>query len=590
MRRRKLFWKLYLSFLIISFLSLLAVSGYASRSLRQFYIEQTQSDLSARAHLVEKQISGKFKPPDSKYINELCKELGKSSQTRITIILPSGKVIGDSEEEPAVMDNHADRPEVIKALEGGMGSFIRYSHTLEKEMMYVAIPLKHGNDTIGIVRTSIPLRTIGDALKGAYIKVAIAGIVIAFLVAVVSLAISRWISRPLEEMKRVSGYFARGDLKHRLPVSGSEEMGSLAEAMNQMAAQLDERIQTIIRQSNEQEAILASMIEGVLAVDNDKRLISINQAAAKMLEVNVSEVQGKSIQEVVRITSLQDFVAKALRVMGPVEEEIFLQNGGEKFLQAHGATLHDAQGNAVGAVIVLNDMSRIKRLENIRREFVANVSHELKTPVTSVKGFVETLLEGALRVPEDAVRFLNIISKQVDRLNAIIEDLLLLSKIEQYEGKKEIELEEGKLKDVLESAIEFCEAKATEKNISIDLSCGDDVFARINPPLLEQALINLIDNSINASEPNTSIRVEVEQTEKEFTISVIDQGCGIEKEHLLRLFERFYRVDKARIRKMGGTGLGLAIVKHIAKAHGGNVSVESEPGKGSKFSIHLFSK
>jgi two-component system phosphate regulon sensor histidine kinase PhoR len=277
-----------------------------------------------------------------------------------------------------------------------------------------------------------------------------------------------------------------------------------------------------------------------------------------------------------------------LQEQEPVEGEIILLEGDRRFLQAKGSALRGVEGDTIGAVIVLDDMTNLKRLENVRREFVANVSHELKTPVTSIKGFVETLQEGAIKKPEEAERFLDIISRQADRLNSIIEDLLLLSRIEQSGEKKEVEFIEAGLKSALESAIETCSGKASEKNISIDLNCEDTLTARINPALLEQAVVNLIDNAIKASDEGSSIKVGASQKDEQVIIEVIDRGVGIEKEHLPRLFERFYRIDKARSRQLGGTGLGLAIVKHIAQAHGGGVDVESSPGEGSRFSIFLF--
>ncbi|MEA3386715.1 MAG: ATP-binding protein, partial [Thermodesulfobacteriota bacterium] len=289
----------------------------------------------------------------------------------------------------------------------------------------------------------------------------------------------------------------------------------------------------------------------------------------------------------VRNTVLQEFVKNALSSQKAVEKDIVLSTDSEQFLNGHGTLLRDAEGNQIGALIVLNDVTRLLKLEKIRREFVANVSHEIKTPITAIKGFVETLRDGALENPEDAERFLEIIGKHVDRLEAIIEDLLSLSRIEQETGREEVVLDEGRLKDLIETAIQVCKAGAMAKKIEIELSCAEDMLAKIDPPLLEQAIVNLIDNAIKYSNDGGAVRVEALQRENEIIISVHDQGCGIEKKHLPRIFERFYRVDKARSRQMGGTGLGLAIVKHIAQTHGGRVAVESIPGKGSTFSIHL---
>jgi two-component system phosphate regulon sensor histidine kinase PhoR len=588
MRRRRLLWQIYLSFLLITFLSLLAVLWHASRDLREFYEKDTAANLESRARFVQKELAGRAVLSNEEYVDKLCKELGKESSTRITVILPSGKVIGDSHDNPATMENHADRPELMDALAGRMGSAKRPSPTLEMDMLYVALPLREDHEIIGAVRMAIAVTAIDQALRVIRIRIVHVGLVVAVVAAVVSWVISRRISRPLEEMRRGAERFARGDLSGRLSVAGTQEIATLAEAMNQMAAQLDERIRTVLQQRNEQQAVLSSMVEGVLAVDRDERVITLNQAAASLLGVNPQEALGRSIQEVVRNKDLQQLVIAALSGSAVPETEITLRHDGERSLQAHATALRDGEGREIGAMVVLNDTTRLRKLESVRRDFVANVSHEIKTPITSIKGAVETLLDGAINNPADAQRFLGIVANHLDRLNSIVEDLLTLSRIEQEAEKARIALEEGRIKHILEAAIQGCETKAAAKNISIELTCADDLVARINPPLLEQAVVNLLDNAIRYSEPGTAIHVEAGTSDSETTISVRDHGCGIASEHLPRLFERFYRVDKGRRpAEQGGTGLGLAIVKHIAQAHGGRVSVESAVGKGSVFSVHL---
>jgi two-component system phosphate regulon sensor histidine kinase PhoR len=587
MRRRRLLWQIFPSYLLITLLSLLAVTWYSSKSLRAFYYKRKQADLEARAYLVQKQFSKRSVLADENAVDQLCKELGKESSTRITVILPSGRVIGDTDKDPADMENHADRPEIKEALVGRVGTLTRPSPTLQTDMKYVAVPLTDNGKIIGVVRTSFALASIDRALRAIRIKIAFGGLAIAGLAAVISWAVSRGISRPLEDLQSGAERFAHGELSRRLPIPPSKEIGGLAEAMNEMAAQLDEKIRTVVQQRNEREAVLSSMVEGVLAVDRDEHVITVNQAAARLLGINPAEASGRSIQEVVRNADLQQFVERALSSADPVEGEITLRGHGERFLQAHGTVLRDGQGREIGALVVLNDVTRLRRLENVRREFVANVSHEIRTPITSIKGFVETLLDGAMWHPPDAERFLGIVAKQVDRLNAIVTDLLTLSRIEQQAEEAMIPLENGPTCEALEAAIQVCELKATAKDISIELACRKDLLAMINAPLLEQAVVNLVDNAIKYSDPGSTIQVEAAETDSEVAIAVRDQGCGIAKEHQPRLFERFYRVDKARSRELGGTGLGLAIVKHIALAHGGQVSVESTLGQGSTFTIHL---
>jgi len=586
-KRRKLFWQIFPSYLLITLLSLFAVSWYASKSLRQFYLDQTAIDLQSRAILLEKLVISHLSPLDAAFVDSICKAMGKSTATRFTIILPSGKVVGDSIETPEQMDNHANRPEIIQAYGRKIGRSIRYSNTLLQEMMYVAAPILHNERTLAVVRASLPVTFIDRELKSIQVKIIIGGLIIAILAAGISLIISRRISRPIEKMKEGADQFASGNLSHRLTVPESAEIASLAEAMNQMAAQLESRIKTVINQRNQLETVLSSMLEGVIAVDKDERIISMNQAAARLFESDLSTYQNRSVQEVIRNIAFQQFIGKAISSNEPLQEDTTLYQNEERILNTKSSPLLDANQRQIGALVVFSDVTQLRRLENMRRDFVANVSHEIKTPLTAIKGFVETLHQGNVDKPEETRRFLGIIQKHVDRLNSILEDLLSLSRIEQEDEKKKITLQEGKISDVFQAAIQICQPKAEEKNITINLVDEEELIARFDPTIIEQAVVNLLDNAIKYSNPESAIQVKGTQSGSEILISVQDQGIGISKQHLPRLFERFYRVDKARSRQLGGTGLGLAIVKHIAQVHGGHVSVESKLGQGSIFTIHL---
>jgi len=284
---------------------------------------------------------------------------------------------------------------------------------------------------------------------------------------------------------------------------------------------------------------------------------------------------------------LQNFVRESISTKVSKEDDINLYHNGEKTLHLQSSPLLDANKEHIGTLVVFNDVTHLRRLENMRRDFVANVSHEIKTPLTAIKGFVETLHRGSVDDPEEARRFLGIIQKHADRLSSIVEDLLSLSRIEQEDEGKTIKLEEGYVKDVFQSAIQICRSKAEEKNITIRPVCKGNISAKFDTTLLEQAVVNLLDNAIKYSEPKSTILIKAQQENSAIRISVEDQGIGIAQKHLPRLFERFYRVDKARSRNLGGTGLGLAIVKHIAQAHGGHITVESTLGVGSVFTIHL---
>ncbi|MFZ5451546.1 MAG: ATP-binding protein [Thermodesulfobacteriota bacterium] len=586
MRRPKLLWHLFPYFLLVTLVTLVAVTWYSAHSWRAFFLGQTARDLETRARLVETRISGGAALENEIWVDKLCKDLGKITSTRLTVILPSGKVLGDTKEDPARMDNHGDRPEIKEALAGREGVSTRFSFTLGHNMMYVAVPVKSQGKIIGVVRASLPMTAIGQALKAYYFQIVLGGVTIALLVALLSFYIARRLSDPLENLKRGALRFGQGDLSRKLPIPTTDELASLAEVLNEMAGKLEDRINALIRQGQMQEAVLSSMIEGVLAIDASQRLIVLNRAAARLLGVSQEGALHQTVQEIVKDPELRWFINRTLSAQDPIEGEVDL-NKGEQILQAHGTSLRDPAGTSLGVLIVLHDVTHLRRLEHVRRDFVANVSHELKTPITSIKGFVETLLAGAIREPENAENFLHIVARQTDRLNEIIDDLLSLSRIEKDAERGQIFLTAQKIKGVLAAAIEICGPKAQDRGISVVLDCPEDLRARVNAPLLEQAVVNLVDNAIKYSEGNREVRVEAERAGPEVMVRVRDQGSGIRAEHLPRLFERFYRVDSGRSRQFGGTGLGLAIVKHIAQAHGGKVTVTSTPGKGSIFSLHL---
>ncbi|MBN1255233.1 MAG: HAMP domain-containing protein [Deltaproteobacteria bacterium] len=587
MRRKKLIWKLYPVYLVIILFSILIVGIYASTTFKKFYLRKTAEDLTVRAHLIGRDVAASFSKENQTSLDELCKTIGKETSTRVTLILPTGEVVGDSDEDPQQMENHAGRPEVKAALRGSKGVFTRYSDTLQQEMMYVAIPLEKEGEIAGVVRTSVPVSEIDATLASIYWKIALAGILLILLAAVVSLYITRRISQPIEEMKKGAQRFAEGTFDHKLLVPDSEELGSLADVLNHMAHQLGEKIRMVTEQRNELGTILSAMREGVLAVDSEERIVTFNQAAGFFLEIDLSSAKGHTIQEVIRNADIQRFLSGVLMGKGPAEGEIVLHGPENKFLQLNGTLLHDSNRKKIGALVVLNDITRMRQLENIRREFVANVSHELKTPITSIKGYVETLKEGALGDKKNVQKFLEIVLKQSDLLNAIVDDLLSLSRIEQDAERGEIQLTKENLRRILEAAVVDYDIKAREREIKLILNCNNKIVIMANSRLLKQAIGNLLDNAIKYSEPGTAVEIEIARNSDEVVVKVRDHGVGIAPEHLPRLFERFYRVDKGRSRDLGGTGLGLAIVKHIAQAHGGRVTVESTLGKGSVFTLHL---
>ena len=591
-RGTHLFWKLYLTYLIAVVLCAGMVGAFAIAAARDLYHQHAAEDLTSRAELIQGQVASLLGQPDK--LQGLVQSVGKASDTRITVIAgphsPNGtlgQVVADSENDPATMVNHntPDRPEVLAALGGGVGQVIRHSETENKQMEYVAIPVfDNAHNVLAVIRTALPMTRVNAAVATLTDRIILGTIAVAVVVALLGLIVSRGISRRLREIRRGAERYAAGDFAHEVRETPADEIGGVAASLNEMAHQLSETIESITEERNQREAVLAGMTEGVLAVDDETRVVTCNAAAGSLMGVDPQAAVGHKLQDLVRNLPLHDFVDAVLAQGEAVETDLTLVvDRDRRDVQVHGARLGD---DGEGAVIVLNDITRLRQYEAIRRDFVANVSHEIKTPVTSIKGFAETLLDGALDDREDAERFLRIIAGQSDRLSAIIEDLLSLSNLES-EGPGVVPLERGSVRDVLQVAIDVCELNAAAKEMRLKLECATELYADINPPLLEQAVVNLIDNAVKYRPAGSSVQVSAALEPAGVVIRVCDDGPGIDREHLPRLFERFYRIDKARSRDMGGTGLGLSIVKHIAAAHDGTVAVESAPGLGSTFSITL---
>ena len=589
MRTSKLFWQLFPSQLLILLSAILLISWYGALALQDYNVEQKLTDLEARSRLMQPQVTELFLAGNFQKLEEICQAAGRPAATRITVLDQRGKVVSDSIRDPESMDNHRQRPEIITALTGEVGSSRRYSSTTNQNMLYVAVPLFTDRQVCGVLRTAVADDVLENTLNHLFWRIGLGSLMVSIMAAGVTLLAARRVSRPLEEMTLGAMRFAAGDFSKKIVVSGSTEVVSLAQAMNRMVAELDNRLNEAENRRSELETVVSSMLEGVIAVDLEAKVLYMNGAAARQLDVSRFEAQGGNILEVVRNIDLLRFIQKTLGLNEPVEGTVVLNRGreDERILQMRGAQLFAADKARIGALIVCNDVTRLLHLENLRRDFVANVSHELKTPITSIKGYVETLIPEVADNQPHFREFLGIILKQANRLQAIVEDLLTLSRIEQESHREEIPLAAGAIKMVLAEAIESCATRTFGKMIEISLSCPDELTARINPPLLEQAVNNLLDNAIKYSRPESTVRVEAEATKEAVVIRISDSGPGIPEQHLPRLFERFYVIDKARSRKMGGTGLGLAIVKHIVQSHNGQVTVTSEMGRGSIFTIRL---
>ncbi|MDH7515125.1 MAG: ATP-binding protein [Bacteroidota bacterium] len=585
--RRSIAYRIPVGIAVVTLLALFAFVMVSMNSLKATYHRRISGDLLVRARLVRVEIEDLLEKERLDDLRAMTVRMGKLSGTRVTIVAPDGTVLGDSDEDPAELENHRDRPEISRALAGEEAWSIRFSPTLKKNMMYAAVPVFRGERTAGVARTALSLSEVEDAVAAIQQRVIAGGAIVTVLSAFFLYLYMRRLMKPLRAIVSGAEAFARGELSHRIPVESGDEFGELAEAMTRMAKELDARIRTILRQRNEQEAVLTSMIEGVIAVDPDERVMNMNTAAARFFGVVEDHVIGRSVQEVVRNTAFQRFVARTLSSGAPVEDVLTIHSDGERTFQVHGTVMRDAEGNNLGAVLVMNDVTRLHRLETVRRDFVANVSHELKTPVTSIKGYVETLIDGAAEDPEARARFLAVIAKETDRLHWIIEDLLSLSRLEQEQGRESMLFDRERLAGILEAAVCAYQEQAAEKSVTIRWDCDETLSLKCSPHLLEQAFRNLIDNAVKYTRAGTTVAVEAVREGSEAVIRVSDEGCGIPAEHLPRVFERFYRVDPSRDRKTGSTGLGLSIVKHIVHIHGGMVTVESTPGVGSVFTVRL---
>lgn len=592
MRRRTLFLQLFPLYSLITLASLLVLSLYFVNTLQNIYYEQVTDNLEVCARVVGSQFEREGTLQNGVELEKLVRFLSKKCRARLTVVSTSGVVLADSEKDPAQMENHADRPEIEQALAGKIGISRRRSPTMGVGMVYVAAPVIEKGKIIGVVRASRSISTVDAVLSVAYRLIVFAFAVTGIVAGIAGLVVTRRIGKSLSHLHEAASRMATGDLNSRVPIPDTAELADLAETLNGMAEQLGRVIRASSNASREQQAILTSMQEGVIAVTNDDRILILNPAAEQLLGTSVDKARGRIVSEVIRHPGLLKLLERCRSDRVPLVEEIALRDistgtGQDRILQATGTALVDTEGKNIGALLVLNDVTQTRKLENMRRDFVANVSHELKTPITSIKGFVETILDGALDDPAKAREFLEIVARQTDRLNSIIEDLLTLSTIEQKAESAELSKEPTPIENLLKQAAAALQVKAQAAGVNIEIECADGLSAPVNAPLMEQAIINLLDNAVKYSPSGSTVRLIAESVGDNVGIHVVDNGPGIEAEHIPRLFERFYRVDKARSRKMGGTGLGLAIVKHIVQAHHGRTGVQSAPGKGSTFSIFI---
>jgi len=592
--RRNLFWKLALTFIALLAGVLVAVNFFAERALYRVSERATFDKLATLARF------SKLHSPD---ISSAITQGGGSSASlkkwaadsgaegvRVTVIRPDGKVLADTESDPASMENHAGRPEVQEALQSGEGRSVRHSVTIRRDLFYYAVRRTLPDGSPILLRFAVPLEEADAALGSLRWSLWLSSFAILLVAAIASTLISRGITDRIERLQEFSRRVAEGDFRP-MPGGGSgDALEELCASLNQTAARMDRTIRTLTEERNLSSAILGSMVEGVAVVNATERLVFANQGFANILELDVPPKSGSALVEVVRQTELIEAVRKVLAGEPRVEAEIVTGTLRQHFFAATVAAVR--AGETLGAVVVLHDITELRKLERVRRDFVANVSHEFKTPLTAIQGFSETLIAGAIDDPQNRERFLGIILEHSRRLARLTDDLLKLSSMDA--DRLELEIRRMSVSELIESCLETTQHRAAEKEVEVVLAqpahIGDLPDIAGDRRRLAEILQNLLDNATQYTLPGGRITLSAETRDADVVFTVSDTGIGIPKSDQSRIFERFYRVDAARSREAGGTGLGLAIAKHLVEVHGGRIWVDSEIGQGSQFhfSVPIF--
>jgi len=543
------------------------------------------SDMETQAHLATVFLTeddGSLKDDVERIMRRMARD---PLMHRVTVILPDGRVMRETRGNPAEMSLHNDRPEVVQAMAKGRGFSERYSVTLKKPMMYFALRVPQEGPLSGVVRIAVPRQQFEAGVMERvwfFWGGALAVLLVAFGV---SYYASLRIIGPVHTLEQDLAKVGAGDLTHRASVPPMPHLSDVARAINQTVEQLERQIKNVEEEKNLRALILRNMTHGVIALDMHHVVMVMNRAAHDLLRVGDSPVEGRMLHEVVRSAELSVLIERSKVSEDTIEAEMTAHGN---VLEVRTMPLGDVAARRIGTLIVLTNVTVVRRLERVRQDFVANVSHELKTPVTSIHGFSESLLDGALADPETAKRFVEIIHRQSCQLESILKDLMDLVRFEQGTGKP-IEKIRVPLAPLLGEVGHLCCERAAERHVTLNVTCDEKLTAEVHEGLLEQALVNLVDNAIKYGVTAEKAQVDIvaEAEGSGIRITVRDYGAGIDRQHQERLFERFYRIDKGRSRDMGGTGLGLAIVKHIVLLHRGTVSVQSEPGNGTAFIIQL---
>lgn len=576
-------------------ISMLAAGLTMAQLFRDSHIRALEENMSREIDLL--QSTFQFKPVDSnrveEYYSEQSRKLENLIDSRVTFIALDGTVIGDSEMAPSKMDNHLQRKEIISATKGDIGSSIRYSESIGENMLYVAKHVTSEDRSFdGYIRLSMSLRTVERDLNKGWLMMA-GGLLLLFLAAaLVSYRISKGLTKPLEHITVVANRISRLDYDARVQLSRRDEIGQLGMAINRMAGSLQEQMKVIRDNEDLLQSVLTNMAGGILMVEADGRVALMNREAENVLHVKQEKILGKSYLELRRNHDFQQFMAEGMDTKEYLKEERIVYDPEQRTLQFERVPMFEDDGKYRGMLFMLQDVTEIRRLETMRSQFVANVSHELKTPIAAVKGFAETLLSGGVEDKETERSFLQIIYDEGDRLNRLIGDILDLSKIES----KLIPLEYSpiQLKELINRIYEVLLPTASRKSIIMSNNVPEHLFLEGDEDRLRQIFMNLLSNAISYTLEGGRVKVGAEivnsgddHEDERVRISVSDTGIGIPKKDLPRIFERFYRVDKARSRSSGGTGLGLSIVKHLVDLHHGTIMVESRVGEGTTFIVEL---
>lgn len=576
---RSIRWRIAAAFAIVVVLCILGLSLYLARFVRNEHIDNLRVQLADQAWIVADSSAPYFASDETADLNALAVRLGDLISGRVTIIAGDGVVLGDSEEDQAGMENHSDRPEVAQALTGTVGTSIRRSETLGRDMMYVAVPIEAGSVVVGASRVSLPLTAINRTIGHINRVIAVAAAIAAVIGIVAALQLTRVTVNPIKKLTQASRKMAEGDLGQEIKVTSSDEVGDLARAFNRMSSRVKETMSLVTAERDKMAVILAHMGDAILAVDGEGRVTMVNSAAERILHLSREKAVGRAFIEVVRDHELDAMLRSCLGTGREQTALVEIAAG----RQSLGVIVTPFKGEP-GCLMLIQDLTEMRKLETARRDFVANLSHELRTPIASLKALTETLQAGAIDDPAVAGDFLGRMNAEADRLAQMAEELGELSRIEG--GQVSLKKEPVDLPDLLAGVLDRLRAQAERAGLRLE--------TRIDPGLpcvtadrgrLEQVLVNLVHNAIKFTAPGGRVSVTASADSQHLTVSVSDTGVGISADDLPRVFERFYKADRARAG--GGTGLGLAIARHIIEAHQGKIWVESVEGRGSTFSFSL---